>query len=133
MRHNPSYGIMAKIVDARSPAMPAITLMRAQADLLAGTREIVACAAIGQPCSVAGHEERVHGAPQQPVAFGGIVDELRHDRRVEREQSFLTKLPTPHVQHAVLDVEVATVERKRLANPALPHKVWVVGVANRGF
>jgi hypothetical protein len=39
---------------------------------VASTREVVACATVGQPRSLAGDEERGCGAPEQPVAFGSI-------------------------------------------------------------
>jgi formate dehydrogenase len=39
---------------------------------VASTREVVACATVGQPRSLAGDEERGCGAPEQPVALGSI-------------------------------------------------------------
>jgi hypothetical protein len=92
-------------------------LLRAQADLLASTREVVACATVGQPRSLAGDEERGCGAPEQPVTLGSIGDELRYHGWVEREQPFPAELPATHAQHAVSGIEVAIVERKCLADP----------------
>jgi len=55
---------VAKVVDARSPAMSAVLLRRAQAVPLAHLREVVACAAVGQPRSLFGNEERRRGTSE---------------------------------------------------------------------
>ena len=93
--HRPHGEAVAKVVDARSPAMPAIALLFAQADLLAGLREVVACAAVGQPCSAAGDEEGLRTG-QTAGRARQHIDELRHDRRVEREQPLPAELAAPH-------------------------------------
>ena len=83
--HRPHGEGVTKIVDTRSPAMPTILLIGAQADSLAGAREVVARGAVGQPFSAGGDEQRLRGSAKQPVTLGFIADKLRHHRRVERE------------------------------------------------
>ena len=53
----------------------------------------------------------------QPIAFGKIVDQLRDDARIERQQPLFAELALPDAQHAMLGVEVVTIERQRLADP----------------
>ena len=84
---------VAKIMDARSPAMSVVMLMSAQADPLAGMRKVVTCTTVGQPRSLTGDEERIGNTPEQPVTLGSVAKELRYHRRVEREQSFFAELP----------------------------------------
>ena len=59
---------MAKIVDARSPAMLAVWLRSPKPDLLAGSREVVSGRAVGEPRCLVGDEQRLARMADQPVA-----------------------------------------------------------------
>ena len=66
---------VAKIVDARSPAMLAVWLMGPEPDLLAGPREVVSGSTVGEACGLVGDEQRLGRMADQPIAFGKIVDQ----------------------------------------------------------
>src|SRR5271156_4177524 len=108
---------VAKIVDARSSAMLAVCLMGPEPDLLARMREVVSGSTVGEACGLVGDEQRLGRMDDQPVAFGKIVDQLRDDARIERQQPLFAELALSDAQHAMLGVEVVTIEGQRLADP----------------
>ena len=91
--------------------------MGSQPDLLAGLREVVAGRTVGEPRCLVGDEQRLGRTADQPVAFGEIVEQPRDDARIERQQPLLAELALPDAQHAMIGVEVVTIERERLADP----------------
>jgi hypothetical protein len=115
--HRAHREAVAKIVDARSPAMLAVWLMRPEPDMLARPREVVSGSAVGEPRSLIGDEQRHYGMADQPVALGNIVDQPSDDARVERQQPLPAELALPHAQHAMVGVKIIAIERQRLADP----------------
>jgi hypothetical protein len=59
-----------RLIDARPLAMSAVLLIRPQPDPLGGMPEVVARAAVSQPHSLFGDEERGRNTPEQSVALG---------------------------------------------------------------
>ena len=74
---------VAQIVDARAAPMLAVWLRSPEPDLLAGPREVVAGAAVGQPRGLVGDEQRPCRMADQPVTLAKIGDPAAR-RRLDR-------------------------------------------------
>eukprot|EP01037_Dinobryon_pediforme_P018311 gene18310-18574_t len=115
--HRLNREAVAQIVDARSPTMFAIRLVRSKPYFLAGLREVVSGTTVGKPCDLVSDKQRRGRTPDQSIAFDEIFGQLSDDARVERQQSFFAELSLPDAQYAMISIEVISVERERLVDP----------------
>ena len=108
---------VAQIMDTRSSAMLTIRLVRSKPNFLAGLREVVSGATVGKSCDSVSDEQRRGRTPDQSIAFAEIVGQLSDDARIERQQPLFAEFSLSNAQHALISVEVITVERERLVDP----------------
>ena len=84
---------------------------------MADVREVVPCAAIVEPASIAFDEERNRCSAQQPAPLGNIGAQPIDSCVVDREQALLAKLAAADVDETVIEVDVASIEAQRLVDP----------------
>ena len=97
--------------------MPLELLRWPQSDSLANNGKAISGAAVGEALTAVGNKERLGRRAEKSVPFPGVIGKL-HSRAVRnRQQAGLAEFSLAECYHSVLQIDIAGIERKSLANP----------------